>query len=142
MQKPLILIFIIFIISSCLVFAVVNNVQAYDFGKESGLDNTAGEKGTGHTKLMGDKEIPEIIGLAIKIILIFLGVIFFLFMIHGGYIWMTAAGNEEQVGKAKKLITNALIGLIIVLAAYAITYYVTSEFFKAQAPAPAPEPSA
>lgn len=40
---------------------------------------------------------------------------------------MTAAGNEEQVGKAKKLLTAAIIGLIIVLSAYAISYFVISK---------------
>jgi hypothetical protein len=34
---------------------------------------------------------------------------------------MTAAGNEEQVGKSKKIMTSAIVGLIIVVAAYAIT---------------------
>jgi hypothetical protein len=37
---------------------------------------------------------------------------------------MTAQGNEEQVGKAKNLITAAVIGLIIVVSAYAITAYI------------------
>jgi len=42
---------------------------------------------------------------------------------------MTAQGNEQQVTKAKDLITNSIIGLIIVLAAYAITAFISLKFF-------------
>jgi hypothetical protein len=37
---------------------------------------------------------------------------------------MTAGGNEEKVGKAKETLWRAVIGLIIVASAYAITYFV------------------
>ena len=37
---------------------------------------------------------------------------------------MTAKGNEEQVSKSKNLIRDAIIGIIIVLAAYVISYFV------------------
>lgn len=47
-------------------------------------------------------------------------------MIIGGVMWMTASGNEQHVEKAKSLITNAVIGMIIVFSAYAITYFVTN----------------
>lgn len=61
----------------------------------------------------------------IQVALSFVGVIFMILMIYGGYLWMTARGSEEQVTKAKNLITAAVIGLIIVLAAYAITILLT-----------------
>ena len=56
----------------------------------------------------------------------FVGVVFLILMIVGGLMWMTAAGNDERVNKAKSLITNAVIGMVIVFSAYAITYFVTS----------------
>jgi hypothetical protein len=37
---------------------------------------------------------------------------------------MTAGGNQEQVGKAKKLITSAVVGLVIVFASYALTSFI------------------
>lgn len=85
----------------------------------AGLEEAAGE--TGIRKF----DIAIKIGDIISRILSFVGVIFLILMITGGLIWMTAAGNEERVGKAKKLITSAVIGLIIVFSAYAITYFVT-----------------
>ncbi len=64
------------------------------------------------------------VGAIIGIILSFIGVIFLILMIYAGISWMTAAGNDEKVKKAKDLIINAIIGLIIVLAAYAITAFI------------------
>ena len=62
----------------------------------------------------------------IGIVLSFVGVFFFILVIIGGIQWMTAGGSDEKVNKAKTLITNALIGLIIVLSAYAITNFIGS----------------
>jgi RsiW-degrading membrane proteinase PrsW (M82 family) len=58
-------------------------------------------------------------------------VVFLILIIYGGILWMTAAGNEEKVKKAKELITEALIGLVIVLAAYAISYFVLNQLVNA-----------
>ena len=44
-------------------------------------------------------------------------------MIYGGITWMTAGGNETTVTNAKKTITAAIIGLVIVISAYAITLF-------------------
>jgi len=63
-------------------------------------------------------------GQIIGVVLSFIGVIFLILMIYAGILWMTASGNDQQVNKAKNLMINAIIGLIIVFAAYAITAYV------------------
>ena len=70
------------------------------------------------------------IGIVLGAALNFLGVIFLALMIYGGFLWMTATGNEEQVGKARKVITAAIIGLIIVASAYAITAFVGTNIVK------------
>ena len=49
-----------------------------------------------------------------------MGAIFLVLAIYAGYNWMMAGGNEERVEKSKQTLTNAIIGLIIVLAAYAM----------------------
>ncbi|MGE5425508.1 MAG: pilin [Bacillota bacterium] len=68
--------------------------------------------------------IGSLIALIIKVALGLLGVIFIILIIFSGYRWMTASGNEEAVNKSKKTIQMAIIGLVIVLAAYSITYFV------------------
>lgn len=60
----------------------------------------------------------------IQALLSLLGVIFIILVIYAGFLWMTSAGNEENISKAKKIMTAAVIGLVIVLSAYAITTFV------------------
>ena len=70
------------------------------------------------------KSIPEIIGAVIGIVLSFVGVIFLILTMYGGFLWMTSAGNEIKVLKAKETLRNSIIGLIIILSAYSITKFV------------------
>ncbi len=67
------------------------------------------------------------LGVIIGSILSFIGVIFMLLIIYGGILWMTAMGKENQVEKAKNIIIQAVIGLVIVLAAYAITSFIGNQ---------------
>ena len=77
------------------------------------------------------KSLAEIVGAVISIFLSFLGIIFLILIIYGGFVWMTSGGNEIKVIKAKKVITNAVIGLIIVLSAYSITSFVFRSLVEA-----------
>ena len=52
------------------------------------------------------------------------GVVFIILLIVGGFQYLTGAGNEEATGKAKKLMIDAVIGLIITLIAYAAGYWI------------------
>ena len=89
-------------------------------GDKYGLKQTATE-----AKLPNmDKDLPGIVGIIIASVLGLVATIFFALMVYGGFLWMTAAGNGEQVGQAKKLIMNAVLGVIVISAAYAITNFV------------------
>ncbi len=104
----------------------VGFVYAADSPTLQGLKNTAG---VGYQGSVNDNEldtlsdVPTIIGRIIGAGLAFIGTLFFVLIVYGGFIWMMARGNEQEVAKAKELITAAVIGLIIVLSAYAITVY-------------------
>lgn len=74
----------------------------------------------------GNVDLETIVGNIIQVFLGLLGVIFMALALYGGYLWMTARGNEQMVDKAKDTIKNAVIGLAIILAAYAITQFVIS----------------
>ena len=54
------------------------------------------------------------------------GIILLVIIIYAGFLWMTAQGNEEQVTKAKNILKNAVIGMVLVFASYAIAWFVTS----------------
>lgn len=89
-----------------------------------GLSATAGA-----AKLISSRTPPEIAGQVIGAALSLVGVMFFVLMIYSGITWMMARGNEEQTKQALRTIVAAIIGLIIVLASYAITTFVFESIY-------------
>jgi len=75
--------------------------------------------------------LSESIARLIRVVLGFLGIIFLVLILYAGFTWMTAAGNEEKIGTAKKTMVAAIIGAAIILAAYAITYFVIDQLLVA-----------
>lgn len=71
-----------------------------------------------------DASLTDIIGGIIAAFLGFLGIIALVIVIYAGFLWMTAGGNVEQIAKAKKWLINGVVGLLIILSAYAITNFV------------------
>lgn len=66
----------------------------------------------------------ELVGRVITTILSLLGIVFLLILIYGGFLYMTAGGDNTKIQKATKLMVNAAIGTVIIVAAYAISVYV------------------
>lgn len=99
-----------------------------------GLETSASTGyGVKTSELLGSKDkggIPGLVGVIVGSVLAFVGIIFFVLMIYGGFTWMTAGGNEQTITKAKDIIFSAAIGLIIVLAAYAFTKFLGSNLLK------------
>lgn len=97
-----------------------------------GLNETAGEVGAfeSQTGANYDNFLQTKAGQIIGTVLSFVGVLFLILMIYAGILWMTAQGNDSQVTKAKNLLINGIIGLIIVFAAYAITSFIGSEILQ------------
>lgn len=77
--------------------------------------------GTGHNEIQENPTLPSLVGRILQVLLSFVGVIFLLLMIYGGYIWMMARGNAQDIEKAQKIIKMAIIGILIVASAYGIT---------------------
>ncbi len=67
----------------------------------------------------------------INLILSLLGLIALIMILMGGFKWMTSGGNEEKVGEAKKLLGAGVVGIVIILAAYAITQFVVVQMQEA-----------
>ncbi|MFH0854483.1 MAG: pilin [bacterium] len=67
----------------------------------------------------------------INVMLGFLGIIAVVIILIGGFKWMTAGGNEDQVGEAKKWIFSGIIGLLIILASYALAKFAVDQLIKA-----------
>ena len=78
---------------------------------------------TGDTLGLGTADLKETVINIIKLVLGLLGLIAVIMVIYGGFLWLTAGGNEENVEKGKKVISAAVIGLIIILLAWAIVRF-------------------
>ena len=57
-------------------------------------------------------------------LLTFIALICTVLIVYGGYIWMTSLSYPDRVDRAKKIIRNAVIGLVVIIVAYTITKYV------------------
>lgn len=68
----------------------------------------------------GSATVTGFIGTMIAALLGLLGVIFLILTIYAGMLWMTAGGNADNVKKAKAILLNSVVGLVIVLSSYAI----------------------
>lgn len=69
-----------------------------------------------------------------SIINIFLGLLSLIavsLVLYGGFIWMTSNGSEEKIGTAKKILRNAVVGLLIILSAWGIAYFILSRVLTA-----------
>jgi hypothetical protein len=78
---------------------------------------------------------PRVIAMQIvRVALGFLGIIALAIVLYGGFVWMTSAGNEEKISQAKKILTNGVIGLIIILSAFGITQWVLNTLLGAVGP--------
>ena len=112
-------IFLIFVLSLVIFPALVLTVQAQtvDFGINTanniGLPNTANDP----------KEAAVTI---VRYLMTFLGIIAVIVILWGGFQWLTAGGNEDKVAGAKKTLIAGIIGLIIIIAAFAIVQVIVS----------------
>jgi len=73
---------------------------------------------------LGTEDVRTTISKVINAFMGLLGIVAVVIILLGGFKWMTAAGNEEKVSDAKKLILSGIIGLIIIMSAYAIAQFV------------------
>lgn len=97
---------------------VKNNIgnDAQNVGSTAGYESTV--------------DLANVVSIVIQAFLGLLGVLFLVYMLYAGYNWMIAQGDEERVTKAKDTIQRAIIGLIIVIGAYAISYWVFDSLLK------------
>lgn len=76
--------------------------------------------------LRGGNDLYVIIGRVIYVFLSVLGLVFLAYLLYAGYLWTTAGDDTDKVEQARRMIQNAVIGLFIIAAAFAITAFVLS----------------
>ncbi len=72
--------------------------------------------------------MPRIVSGAIRLILVIAALIAFIFLIIGGIKWVTSGGDKEKTANAQQTLTAALVGLVIVFAAWAIIRLIETFF--------------
>ena len=113
-QISILVLLILILIFPYFVFGQTMKGGLEDLGQASGYETSG----------ISQTTISSIAGTAVSVFLSILGIIFIVLMLYGGYLWMMARGNEEQLTKAKELIQAAVIGLIITVSAYAISFFI------------------
>lgn len=90
-------------------------------------DDPYGLKATATTaQLPTTGTVPSYTGIIIGAALALSGTIFLALMIYAGITWMTAAGNPDNVKKAKSIMMNSITGVLLIGLAYAILTFVFS----------------
>lgn len=109
--------------SSAVAAAVVGGVQKVMAQGEAILP-------TNPTGLPVDKfgSVRQALDTIFNLVFAIAGAIFVILLIVGGIQYLTAAGNEENTTKARRLLVDAIVGLIIVLAAFAIGKFILTKF--------------
>lgn len=104
------------------VSAATGTLQVSDLGLSYGAD-------TG----LGNTDVRTTIARIIRVAMSLLGIVAVVIVLIGGFKWMTAGGNDDQVGEAKKWIFSGVIGLVIILSAYALASFVINQLVTATA---------
>lgn len=115
----------IFLLLSLAFFNPTIATAKIDIGSSTLLEDTGQEAGY-DAQQTDETSFAENIGQVVQFAMSFLAVIFTVLMVYGGFLWMTARGDSDQVDRAQKIITQAVVGLIIAAASYSISAYVVS----------------
>ena len=121
-MKHLWILSILFALGFSMLFSPATLEAQYDdplglsFGAETGLPDT---------------DVRVTVANIIRVILGFLGILSVVIILYAGFTWMTSGGNEEKIKSAQKTLIAAVIGLAIIMSAYAITVLVIKSLYEA-----------
>lgn len=107
-------------ILSILISGLTFIYPLFAFADALGLDK-AGNLGL-------EKGLEGIIANIIKKALTLVGTLALAFLVYGGFLYITAAGDTQQIEKGKKVIIYAIIGIIVIGLAYALVEFVIGAF--------------
>ena len=79
---------------------------------------------------LASQDVKTTIGNIVQMVIGFLGILIVLYMLYGGFLWMTSGGDEKKIEQAKQMIIAAVVGLLIVLAAFSITTFIINSLTK------------
>lgn len=98
--------------------STTTSVSAASLDLSNSLEDVNDETG------LSDAGLEETLGTLINIALSLLGIVFLLLTLYAGWLWMTAQGDSKKTDKARDILITAVVGLVILLSAYAISSFV------------------
>lgn len=114
-----------FLVSIALLVMLAPAVAVQAAGK---LDLWGGQQGDIKAQLNMEEKDPRVLAAeVISILLGFLGIVAVVLILLAGFKWMTAGGEKGNIEEAKSLMTNAVIGLVIILSAWALSNFVIAQ---------------
>lgn len=116
-------IFFFVLLALTLNFSVVNNAalaSAGSWSSQIGMEKV----GTAFGETKDTEDIRYKVVRVINLALTFLGIICVGLIVFAGFKWMLAAGNEDQIKSAQKILKNTVIGLLIILVSWSITIFI------------------
>lgn len=78
-------------------------------------------------QIQTSSNLPTIIGNIINVLLGFLGILLLIYFLYAGFLWMTSDGKGTGVERAKGMMKNAVVGLVIIVLAYALSNFVLDQ---------------
>lgn len=124
MKRPL----ITFSIGCLIVTAMMVPAMALAQLTPGNTGLSAAAQGSGlQTDCSGTDCLTQIVGGVINIALGFLGIVLLAILVYAGFTWMTAGGDLDKVKRAKSMLVNAVAGIIVIAASFAITSYVVTQ---------------
>lgn len=116
------------IVGGCLllvlaVFLLFSPINVLAQGVNAGVDY-------GENIGLGNLDPRVVAANIVRVALGFLAIIVVILIIYAGFVWMTSEGDEAKITQAKKIIKNAVIGLIIILASFGITTFLINKFLE------------
>ncbi len=121
------------IIMVCVIATVFMFVLPISVNAESADDLLWGgtQDEVGNVIGLGNRDPRVIAAGIINVALGFLGIIAVVIVLMGGFKWMTAGGNDDKVGEAKKIISSGVVGLVIILASWGLAKFVLGLMYNA-----------
>lgn len=117
MRKLAVLLGMFMLFSPAFAFAQLSS------GTDTGLNTAAGQAGFDTTSPESQSVGTFVGSRIITPLFALIGVIFMILIIYGGVLWMTGGGNPDTVKKAKSILVNSILGLLVILLAYGFTQF-------------------
>ncbi|MDD5534606.1 MAG: Ig-like domain-containing protein [Patescibacteria group bacterium] len=130
LKKNIFLGFLCLLMVSGFLFFILSPVMTKAQEMNNGLENFRSAANYANT------DLPTAMGRIMKIVLGVLGLAATVIVIMGGFKWMTSGGDENKISEAKKLMMAGIVGILIIVLAYAISSFIIGKLMSVTPPPP------